>query len=555
MGRVTVFGTAGCPHCTLAKAALQSRNIPYVEIDLERYPSRRNDVLSLSDRLSVPQVFFNDRHVGGADDLITLLEGWERQERNPADAVEDPLEKYRREIESQPDPDDRRLRLPTSEDDGGTASGSIANLLRQQRTPEEINCVRMPNGQLCSVLDVTQTLRRILDSRDRHYQARTYRSCFVNTEAVEAIAKHYQCSTEGEAVEFGRLLQNRHKVLDHVWGHHDFTNDGHYFFRLQCYSQPDVLNSYRIWTDSVETDPEGCGALMLRLKRMLDTVIGKHTDTENGLVDYLGARQDDEDFPVFEEAVCELQAVNMGKMSERGRLVFGINVYNLMIAYAFVKVGVGITCLNRNAFFSRVKFNIGGELFSFNDLEHGVLRRNARQPFAVLGATFGFGDPRVKLALSKVDCRIHFALNCGAKSCPPIKFFRAESVEEELRVVALSFCESDDNVMLDEGQHTVTVSAIFKWFERDFCISKDKLPEVVAGFLRNEKKRTLVRMIETSVREKKPISVRYHPYDWSVNASRFKVYSPSELNNPNEINPVALLSSDTIWNCLGRYVE
>ena len=41
---------------------------------------------------------------------------------------------------------------------------------------------------------------------------------------------------------------------------------------------------------------------------------------------------------------------------------------------------------------------------------------------------FGKSDPRLKLALDAAEPRIHFALNCGAKSCPPIKTFSADEV-------------------------------------------------------------------------------------------------------------------------------
>ena len=43
---------------------------------------------------------------------------------------------------------------------------------------------------------------------------------------------------------------------------------------------------------------------------------------------------------------------------------------------------------------------------------------------------FGEGDPRLSLALERAEPRIHFALNCGAKSCPPIKTYSADSVSQ-----------------------------------------------------------------------------------------------------------------------------
>ena len=47
---------------------------------------------------------------------------------------------------------------------------------------------------------------------------------------------------------------------------------------------------------------------------------------------------------------------------------------------------------------------------------------------------FGEGDPRLSLALERAEPRIHFALNCGAKSCPPIKTYSADSVRTKRKI-------------------------------------------------------------------------------------------------------------------------
>ena len=54
---------------------------------------------------------------------------------------------------------------------------------------------------------------------------------------------------------------------------------------------------------------------------------------------------------------------------------------------------------------------------------------------------FKSGDPRLKISLAHVDPRIHFALNCGAKSCPPIKTFSGDQVQDQLQVATSSFLE------------------------------------------------------------------------------------------------------------------
>lgn len=58
-------------------------------------------------------------------------------------------------------------------------------------------------------------------------------------------------------------------------------------------------------------------------------------------------------------------------------------------------------------------------------MENGVLRSN-RRGVATFRPQFGNGDPRLKIMLEKCEPLIHFALVCGAKSCPPIKTYSAE---------------------------------------------------------------------------------------------------------------------------------
>ena len=79
MGRITIFVTESCSYCIRAKHALKERNIPYVEISVSKYPQRRNDMISLSnDQYTVPQVFFNSKHIGGCTELLAMLEEWDK---------------------------------------------------------------------------------------------------------------------------------------------------------------------------------------------------------------------------------------------------------------------------------------------------------------------------------------------------------------------------------------------------------------------------------------------------------------------------------------------
>lgn len=72
MSRITVFGRLGCPHCAKAKTLLEQRNWPYSYIDIETFPARRKDMVALSKRRTVPQIFFGLEHMGGAAELVAL---------------------------------------------------------------------------------------------------------------------------------------------------------------------------------------------------------------------------------------------------------------------------------------------------------------------------------------------------------------------------------------------------------------------------------------------------------------------------------------------------
>jgi glutaredoxin len=294
MGRITLFGTNDCPHCMRAKGALIRRGLPFSEIDLSIFPHRRNDMLSLYDQFSVPQVFFNEKYVGGADDLLEILERWDSEESMS------PLETFRQSVAPRPDPTDPRLALPSPFEESKMSPAFESSGALNQLGKE--TAIQLPNGDYATVLDVMLTLDKIFDTQDRPYKAHRYKNCFINSDGVTDIMNHFGCQTRKEAVDFGRELQ-RKKILDHVCGEHPFRDDGYYFFRLQRYHHPYVLNSFRVWTEPV--DIENASTIIFNLKRWLYKVLSNCTDND-GMIDYIKACEDP-NYPKFEEAACELQ--------------------------------------------------------------------------------------------------------------------------------------------------------------------------------------------------------------------------------------------------------
>jgi glutaredoxin 3 len=72
MNTVTLYTTDTCPYCRNAKALLASKGAVVEEINIQRKPEKFEEMLSRSNRRSVPQIFIGDTHIGGFDDLAKL---------------------------------------------------------------------------------------------------------------------------------------------------------------------------------------------------------------------------------------------------------------------------------------------------------------------------------------------------------------------------------------------------------------------------------------------------------------------------------------------------
>ncbi|NII11806.1 glutaredoxin 3 [Oleiagrimonas sp. C23AA] len=71
MANVQMYSTAVCPYCVAAKNLLKSKGLEWEEVRIDTDPARRDEMLERSGgRRTVPQIFINDTHVGGYDDLV-----------------------------------------------------------------------------------------------------------------------------------------------------------------------------------------------------------------------------------------------------------------------------------------------------------------------------------------------------------------------------------------------------------------------------------------------------------------------------------------------------
>jgi glutaredoxin 3 len=71
MSKIEVYSTAVCPYCVAAKNLLKSKGLEWTEVRVDTDATQRDAMLARSGgRRTVPQIFINDRHVGGYDDLV-----------------------------------------------------------------------------------------------------------------------------------------------------------------------------------------------------------------------------------------------------------------------------------------------------------------------------------------------------------------------------------------------------------------------------------------------------------------------------------------------------
>ena len=72
MTDITIYSSNYCPFCIRAKQLLDSKGVSYNEIVVDGKPDVRAEMARLAGRTSVPQIWINELHVGGCDDLMAL---------------------------------------------------------------------------------------------------------------------------------------------------------------------------------------------------------------------------------------------------------------------------------------------------------------------------------------------------------------------------------------------------------------------------------------------------------------------------------------------------
>jgi hypothetical protein len=203
------------------------------------------------------------------------------------------------------------------------------------------------------------------------------------------------------------------------------------------------------------------------------------------------------------ELIEELSKVNietlLKQLREDGnKKAFWINIYN-----SYYQIFRTYPTVSTSNIYSEKHVQFGNEYFSLDDIEHGILRKYRIK--IALGYLPNLFAPRIikNLAVKKIDYRIHFALNCGAKSCPPIAFYTKGNIAQQLDIATLSFLESETEVILEKME--IHTSSLLSWYRGDFG--------GISGI-----KKILSQRLDIPT---KGFKVKFKPYSWEDDLGNF----------------------------------
>lgn len=198
----------------------------------------------------------------------------------------------------------------------------------------------------------------------------------------------------------------------------------------------------------------------------------------NGSVAYTKVKQNIGEVEALYALIGEM---NLSGVDVAMQKSFYINAYNIIVIYWVAKHYPLKSPLDNSGFFDKVKHKVAGEEITLNSLEIK------------------------KLLLPYKDARLHFALACAAKSCPPLASFAYTPValDKQLTERATAALNNPGWLKINNAEKKVELSKIFEWYKNDFTADG----------------KTELEWINQYRKEKIPATyaVGFYEYNWALN--------------------------------------
>lgn len=188
--------------------------------------------------------------------------------------------------------------------------------------------------------------------------------------------------------------------------------------------------------------------------------------------------------------------------TDNKRYAFWLNIYN---AYILDILNANPALYeDRGSFFREKRIKLFGHDFSFGEIEHGIIRRSQNE-FGLGYLTKWFPSKiERKLRVKKRDYRVHFALNCGAKDCPPVGIYSPTALITQLKKSTNLYLNSSS--IYDENSNVVKITSLFSWFRGDFGGKKGT--------------KRILEEYKITPADSSP-KLEYKPYDWTLYLNNF----------------------------------
>jgi hypothetical protein len=210
---------------------------------------------------------------------------------------------------------------------------------------------------------------------------------------------------------------------------------------------------------------------------------------KDGVVNYKGIKADKR----FADFITILQKTDPNSISKKNRLTFWINTYNAFVLKIVADRYPIKSIMSKTAYafgksnFQKKLLTINGMPYSLNDVENDIIRP--------------MGEPR-----------IHFAINCAAKSCPPLRSeaFEPGRLGEQMEEQTRQFINDPEKNSFDFAKNEAMISKIFDWFEEDFKKYDSSVLAFISRYLPAEQGKQLLV-------NPKNFKIKHHDYNWELN--------------------------------------
>ncbi len=198
----------------------------------------------------------------------------------------------------------------------------------------------------------------------------------------------------------------------------------------------------------------------------------------------------------------DLHILTASLKNDDDKKAFWLNVYNGCVQRLLLQDPDQYK--NRSTFFTTNQIEIAGQKMSLDFIEHGILRRSK------IKLSFGYANKlfpsllEKQLRVDELDFRIHFALNCGAISCPPIAFYDVSKINQQLELATMGYLEVEADY--DDAINEVRLPSLFNWFRADFGGNKGSIK--------------ILQQFNIVPADRTP-SIRYKPHDWTLALSKY----------------------------------